>query len=123
MFASEKKQGKTVQKMETSVSAGSRRTGIPNPLKSYFEASSGYSFDDVRVHYRSEKPAQISALAYTRGNEVYMGPGQERYLPHELGHVVQQKQGRVSATSQVAGMPLNDSPALEHEADLLGRGK
>lgn len=96
-------------------------TGIPDHMKERMEASSGFSFDDVRVHYNSHRPAQIQALAYTQGNQVFIGPGQDRHLGHELGHVVQQKQGRVKPTGSVKGRPLNDDKSLEREADMLGR--
>ena len=80
-------------------------TGIPTQMKLDFEQRSGLSFDDVRVHYNSDKPAQLQALAYTQGTQVYVGPRQERHLPHELGHVVQQKQGRVRADGLINNMP------------------
>ncbi len=92
-------------------------TGIPNQMKAQFEQLSGYSFHDVRVHYNSNKPAQLNAFAYTQGNQVYVASGQERHLGHELGHVVQQKQGRVRPTRSVASVPVNDDIALEKEAD------
>lgn len=94
-----------------------RQTGIPDMLKTRVEARSGISLDTVKVHYNSPKPAAVQALAYTQGNQVYLGPGQEKHLGHELGHVVQQMQGRVSPTGTVNGLPLNDNPALEREAD------
>lgn len=92
-------------------------TGIPSGIKSQFEEASGFSFDDVRVHYNSSKPQKIEALAYTRGNEVYIGPGQEKHLIHELGHVVQQKQGIVRPTMQKNGMLMNADESLEQEAE------
>lgn len=95
------------------------RTGIPDSIKASFERRSGLSFDDVRVHYNSPKPARLQALAYTQGTQVYIAPGQQQHLKHELGHVVQQMQGRVSQTGTVGGMPLNDSPHLEREADNI----
>lgn len=95
------------------------QTGIPDAMKSRFEHLSGFSFDDVRVHYNSDKPTQLRALAYTQGNQVYVAPGQERHLGHELGHVMQQKEGRVRANT--AGGRINDDPALEREAESLGR--
>lgn len=94
-------------------------TGIPDAIKETFERGSGFSFDDVRVHYNSDKPVQMQALAYTQGNQVYLSPGQERHLKHELGHVVQQKQGIVSPTGQINGQPLNDDAGLEQEADRM----
>ena len=60
-------------------------TGIPTQMKMDFEQRSGLSFDDVRVHYNSDKPRKIGALAYTQGTQVHIGPGQERHLRHELG--------------------------------------
>ena len=92
-------------------------TGIPDQMKQNFEERSGLSFDYVNVHYNSDKPAQLQALAYTLGNQVYVGPGQEKHLGHELGHVVQQKQGRVRATTNVNGVAVNDDEGLEREAD------
>lgn len=92
-------------------------TGIPTQIKLDFERRSGLSFDDVRVHYNSDKPARLQALAYTQGTQVYVGPGQERHLKHELGHVVQQKQGRVKADGLINNMPINMELSLEHEAD------
>lgn len=105
------------QKMEGPEAKKPNLTGIPTQMKLDFEQRSGLSFDDVRVHYSSDKPARLGALAYTQGNEVYMGPGQERHLSHELGHVVQQKAGRVRPTGWTRGLPLNDQPELEREAD------
>jgi len=81
----------------------------------------GMSMDDVKVHYNSSKPAQLQALAYTRGTEIHVGPGQEKNLPHEAWHVVQQKQRRVKPTMQLQGMGVNDDSALEHEADVKGK--
>jgi hypothetical protein len=93
------------------------QTGLPDGLKTKAETKSGLSLDSVRVHYHSSQPAQVGALAYTQGTNIYMGTGQEKHLAHELGHVVQQLQGRVKPTGSVSGMPLNDNPALEQEAD------
>ncbi|MDR2577969.1 MAG: DUF4157 domain-containing protein [Chitinispirillales bacterium] len=96
-------------------------TGIPDVMKTQFENVSGFSFDDVRIHYNSDKPARLDALAYTQGNQVHIAPEQEKHLGHELGHVVQQKQGRVRATRQVGGVGVNDEVGLEREADEFGR--
>lgn len=93
------------------------RTGIPDALKEKVEQKSGISMDGVQVHYNSPKPAAVQAFAYTQGNQVYLGPGQEKHLGHELGHVVQQLQGRVKPTGTVNGLPLNDDASLEQEAD------
>lgn len=93
------------------------RTGIPGPLKQRFEASSGMSFDDVRIHYNSGKPAELGAYAFTQGNQVYLSPGQERHLSHELGHVIQQKAGMVRPTAWRRGLPVNTDPGLERMAD------
>lgn len=97
------------------------KTGIPDGLKAGMESVSGLSLNDVSVHRNSDKPAQLQAHAYAQGTDVHLAPGQEKHLPHELGHVVQQKQGRVAPTTQLKGkVPVNDSPSLEKEADMLG---
>lgn len=95
-------------------------TGLPGALKSGIEGLSGFSMEDVRVHYNSSKPAQLNAMAYTRGTDIHIAPGQERHLPHEAWHVVQQMQGRVRPTMQMHNVPVNDDLSLEHEADRMG---
>ena len=95
-------------------------TGMPDDLKAGIESLSGFSMDDVRVHYNSSKPATVQALAYTQGTDIHVAPGQEKHLPHEAWHVAQQMAGRVSPTTNINGMPVNDNAALEHEADVMG---
>lgn len=95
-------------------------TGLPDDLKNGIESLSGYSLDNVRVHYNSPKPATVQALAYTQGTDIHVAPGQEHALPHEAWHVAQQMAGRVTPTTNIGGMPVNDNAALEHEADVMG---
>lgn len=96
-------------------------TGLPDSLKSGVENLSGYSMDDVKVHYNSNKPAQLNAHAYAQGTDIHVASGQEKHLPHEAWHVVQQKQGRVKPTMQMKGkVNVNDDVGLEREADVMG---
>ena len=95
-------------------------TGLPDGLKNGIENLSGYSMDDVHVHYNSDKPASVQAHAYTQGTDIHIAPGQEQHLPHEAWHVVQQMQDRVSPTTEIGGMPVNDNASLESEADMMG---
>jgi hypothetical protein len=96
-------------------------TGLPDNLKSGIENLSGFSMNDVKVHYNSPKPAQLHAHAYAQGADIHIASGQERHLPHEAWHVVQQKQGRVRPTMQMKGkVNINDNVSLEKEADVMG---
>ena len=97
------------------------QTCLPDALKAGVETLSGLSMDHVRVHYDSSQPARFSALAYAQGRDIHVAPGQQRHLPHEAWHVVQQAQGRVKPTMQMKGdTPVNDDPGLEREADVMG---
>ncbi len=96
------------------------RTGMPDNLKDGVENFSGIDMSDVRVHYNSSKPAEVGALAYTQGTNIHVAPGQERHLPHEAWHVVQQAQGRVQPTMQLKDVMVNDDVRLEQEADVMG---
>lgn len=98
------------------------KTGIPDDLKNSIEQLSGYSLDDVRVHYNSDKPALIQAYAYAEGNNIYVGPGQEKHLAHEIWHVVQQKGGNVKGDTQVdgSGTLANTENSLEDQATKMG---
>ncbi|MCE7995146.1 MAG: DUF4157 domain-containing protein [Roseivirga sp.] len=95
-------------------------TGLPDQLKTGIEHLSGYTMDDVRVHYNSSEPAKLQAHAYAQGSDIHLANGQEKHLPHEAWHVVQQKQGRVQPTRQLKSIDINDDDHLEKEADQMG---
>lgn len=92
------------------------KTGLPDDLKAAIESASGLSLDEVRVHYNSDKPAQIGAYAYADYPNIYVATGQEKYLAEEAWHLVQQMQGRVKATSKTNGVDVNKKKSLEEEA-------
>jgi hypothetical protein len=109
------------QQSDAPVIKKANTTGLPDHLKSGIEQLSGHSLDDVKVHYNSGKPAQLQAHAYAQGSDIHVAPGQEKHLPHEAWHVVQQKQGRVKPTLQMKGaIQVNDDAGLESEADVMG---
>ena len=96
-------------------------TGLPDNLKLGIENLSGHSMNDVKVHFNSDKPTQLNAHAYAQGTNIHLASGQEKHLPHEAWHVVQQKQGRVKPTLQMkTSIAINDDPGLEKEADIMG---
>lgn len=109
----------TQMKADTTVQR-KNETGMPDNLKAGVENLSGLAMDDVRVHYNSDKPATVQALAYTQGTDIHVAPGQEQHLPHEAWHVAQQMAGRVEPTTEIGGLPVNDNAGLEHEADVMG---
>lgn len=123
-MAAQAKHDPVLQAQEDSAAAAPARepnqTGMPDALKGGIETLSGMDMSDVRVHRNSSQPAQLNALAYAQGNDVHLGPGQEQHLPHEAWHVVQQRQGRVAPTLQMAGVAVNDDVGLEQEADVMG---
>ena len=97
-------------------------SGLPDNLRAGLEKLSGVELSDVKVHQNSHKPQQVGALAYTKGKDIHIAPGQERYLPHEGWHAVQQKQGIVSAEFQLkSGLAVNADEHLEKEADIMGK--
>lgn len=101
---------------------------VPGALLQSMEHVLGHGLSDVRVHVDSAAASTLGALAYTQGREVHFAPGQyqpqslsgRRLIAHEFTHVKQQAEGRVDATSHAMGVPINDDPALEREADSLG---
>ena len=93
---------------------------FPTPSGPGVESLSGLSLDDVKVNSDSSKPAQLQASAYAQGPDIHLAPGQEKHLPHETWHVVQQKQGRVRPTGQLQSIGVNDDASLEREADVMG---
>ena len=104
---------KTIQKK-------ANKTGLPDQLKFGMESLSGHSLDDVKVHRNSDKPSAVGAHSYAQDNQIHLSPGRDKDLPHETAHVAQQKDGNVKPTKSVNGMPVNDNPSLEREADDMG---
>ena len=104
-------------------------TSMPTGIQAQMEHSFGTDFSGVNIHANSTKATHLSALAYTQGQDIHFAPGQyqpttsqgQELLGHELTHVVQQREGRVSATRRAKGMPINDDAHLEHEADVMGK--
>ena len=118
-----------VQKTPEPGSAGAGgASGIPGSVQTKMEGALNTSLSDVTVHANSNKATEVGALAYTQGTDIHVAPGHynpntsqgKQLLGHELAHVAQQIEGRVQPTGSVGGLPLNDSPALEKEADSLG---
>ncbi len=114
----------------TAVTKGNSGSGsaIPAPVRTKMERAFNTNFANVKVH-EGRHASSVGAIAYTQGDNIHFAPGQFKpntasgqvLLGHELAHVVQQRQGRVKPTGSVKGLPLNDNPALEREADELGR--
>lgn len=92
---------------------------LADAMRVKFEQRFGVPMDDVQVYRNSPKPAQLGSLAYAKGTDVFIGPGQEQHLEHELGHVVQQKFGLVKPTTTIDGLPVNLDQGLEQRADML----
>ncbi|WP_266168319.1 DUF4157 domain-containing protein [Dyella subtropica] len=93
---------------------------LPDGLRAGIESLSGMDMSGVRVHYGSSLPAQLNALAYAQGSDIHLARGQEKHLPHEAWHVVQQSSGRVKPTMRMGGVNINDNAGLEREADQMG---
>ncbi len=70
--------------------AGPAVAPLPGALRSAIETLAGTSMGDVKVHYNSDKPVALHALAYAQGRDIYVAPGGEARLPHEAWHVAQQ---------------------------------
>jgi hypothetical protein len=98
-------------------------------LKADMEAQFGQDFSAVRVHADAaavRSAAELSARAYTVGDEVVLGGESpainsaegKRMLAHELTHVIQQRQGPVPGTPVGGGISISDpSDSFEQAAE------
>lgn len=97
------------------------KTGLSDKLKNGIENLSGISMNDLKVHYNSDEPDRLGALTYVQGTEIDLAVGQEKHLPHEAWHIVEQTKGRVKPTKQtLSNVIVNDDSKLENEAEKLG---
>ena len=100
---------------------------LPDEIRAKMEAALGMDFSAVRIHV-GPQAAAVGARAFTHGMDIFFAPGEyepwtesgHQLLGHELTHVVQQAQGRVDTTEELAGVKINDDAALEQEADAMG---
>jgi hypothetical protein len=93
---------------------------LPADLQAGLQQLSGEDVSSVNVFYDSPEPARYQAHAVTQGRDIHVAPGREGDVPHEAWHAVQQLQDRVKPTFDMGGVPVNDSPTLENEADRMG---
>ncbi|OQY24152.1 MAG: hypothetical protein B6I34_03860 [Anaerolineaceae bacterium 4572_32.1] len=114
--------------LERGAGAGSALAEKPRAV---MESALGQDFGAVRVHTAQLAPLGVQAAS--RGSDVYVGPGQDRFdtpdslslLGHELTHVSQQSSGFVSAkpAAQMTVLPVTRSPVGvardEDEADSV----
>ena len=118
----------TLQLKQAAGESGGGR-GLPDEVLAKMENAFDADFSSVKIHADTPAAREVGALAYTQGDEIHFAPGQfnphtskgQELLGHELAHVIQQRQGRVKATTQAAGAPVNDDAALEREADAVGK--
>lgn len=73
------------------------------------------------VHYNSSEPKKYVARAFTKNSEIYIAPGEESALPHELAHVYQQKTQSIPVTGKINGEKVNTDSKLEKDADEISK--
>lgn len=108
-------------------SARSTTRGAPLGLSLLSEAERAFhvNFSEIRIH-EDHEAHRHDTTAMTRGSHIHFAPGRFRpnstagrqLLGHELAHVVQQRQGRVSASGTADN--VNRDSHLEQEANDAG---
>ncbi len=102
---------------------------LGEPLFDQLQESFGMDFSGVKIFEDSRQATELNAKAYAQGNEVHFAPGQfapgtqegKHLIGHEFAHVVQQRMGMVTSGSLLMkNEVINESHALEQEADRLG---
>jgi Domain of unknown function (DUF4157) len=66
------------------------QAGLPDNLKAGIENLSGMDMSGVKTHGPAALK-NVGAAAYAQGTDIHVGPGQDKELPHEAWHVVQQQ--------------------------------
>jgi hypothetical protein len=101
---------------------------LPASVQMKMESSFGHDFSDVNIHANSTKASALGANAYAQGTDLHFASGKynpqssagQKLIGHELTHVVQQRQGKVSPTETRKGVSVNTDASLESEADKMG---
>lgn len=98
---------------------------IAPAVREKMERTFDTDFSGVTIHRQSQQAVRLNASAFTKGQQIHFAPGQyqphssegQQLLRHELTHVVQQRQGRVSPTTRMGGLPVNNEARLEAAAE------
>ena len=118
----------THEEEETAVNTSN--THLPEEVQAKMENSFGQDFSEVNIHSNSSQATDIGAQAFAQGNDIHFAPGKydtnslsgQELLGHELTHVVQQNQGKTGPGNiHGKGLNINTDPALEKEADEMGK--
>lgn len=89
------------------------KAGLPDNLKTGIENLSSYSMDDVKVHYNSNKPAQLHAHAYAQGTDIHVAPGQENIYLMRYGMWCNRSRERLKPTLKVGDkLNINDNTLI-----------
>jgi len=115
--ASQEQKDELAYQKKINLSEQKNSTGIPPELKVKMENLHGFSLDKVRVYYNSAYPGTLGAVALAEGLNIYLAPGQESYLSHELTHIIQQSKQLVEPTMEQNGVLINDDQKFEKEAE------
>jgi hypothetical protein len=114
------------QSLQQAVHGGGER--MPATTRSFMESRFGRDFSSVRVHSDGQAgnlAQQVNARAFTLGNDIFFAQSQyapssyegQLLLAHELTHVVQQSDGRLSR--QIVRSPgTSCSSYPDHDASI-----
>lgn len=86
------------------ITKGAVETRLPKPLRAELEKAFGDDFSNIKV-MQSHLPTLNNSDTFVRGNELHFAPGRfdphsnagRELIGHELTHVIQQRQGRVTS--------------------------
>ncbi|NML16841.1 DUF4157 domain-containing protein [Azohydromonas sp. G-1-1-14] len=102
---------------------------LPAATRAYMEGHFGHDFSAVRIHSDGRAASlarQIDARAFTIGHDIFFGAAEyaptsyagQRLLAHELTHVLQQSDGRLSR-QQLRRTPCSSYPGYDASVNRL----
>lgn len=92
---------------------------IPKRLVEKAKEIKGFSFQDINIHYNSDKPLKLNSNAYAIKNDIYLSQGKEYLLEHELGHIIQQRKKNFRPNAMINQTRIHHNQKVEQEADHL----
>lgn len=123
--------GAVTPQYERSLHQAVQRGGdvLPSATRLFMESRFGWDFSSVRVHSDPQAGSfaqEVNARAFTLGNDIFFGQSEyqpftqegQRLLAHELTHVVQQSDGRLSRQIQRTPGPTRCSSYPGYDASV-----
>lgn len=95
---------------------------VVDRIRSNAEEQAQIDLSRIAISYNSPLPEKMHANAILQNRHIYIKDQNPATLAHEFGHIIQRSLNTIPVSHRQMGSPVNQSHALEKEADIYAKG-